>query len=194
MREINTSDPSEIERIRKICNHEIGHYVVAKELSFITHGITITIQEGGHLGMAIIEPRTPGLIDLENIISYLERRTQVLFAGVIAEGMDIDGNPNCEYSSKQLAFGGGANDHAKIRELIQLLRNIKHPITIDESNSQSELDNINESLINKAGELVKNNINKIYRLANILSARIQYYDTNYELSEDEICNVFSISE
>ena len=101
-----TINQQDQKRIKLICNHEAGHYIVGRELSFKTHGITIVVQPfQGHSATAVIEPWTPSIDDLQKLRIYLERRIQVLFAGAIAEAMDENGKYDSDYALKEWRTG-----------------------------------------------------------------------------------------
>lgn len=186
---------TDIGRIRKICNHEAGHYIVARELSFTTHGICVKFSfPQGHSGQAVIEPWTPNISDIPELCVYLERRIKVLYAGAISEAMDVEGNYNSDYALQEWKSGGSTNDHAKIRELVQTLRNIKHPQTIDEKEVQPELDKIDENLIQQTGQMVYDRIELIHGIGDMLFQKVKAYNVKYELTETEINEVKKIKE
>ncbi len=183
------------DRIRKICTHEAGHYVVAKELGFTTDGISASFKmRDGHSGSAVILPRTPGIVDLITLEHYLERRIQVLYAGVLAEAMSIDGNFDGEYATKNWETGGGMNDHAKIRELGQVLRNIKFPISVDEESVNKELAELNDTLGKKAGQLVVKRLELIHGIGGSLAEKVLEYDVMYEMNEVELNGIPMVRE
>lgn len=178
------------DRIRKVCNHEAGHYILAREMMFNTHGISASFSfPQGHSGSSGCEPWSPSIQSIQDIENYLERRVKVLYAGVIAEAMDIDGNYNSDYALKEWRNGGGKDDYSKFRELIQVLRNIRHPETIDEAEAQKQLDNIDQELIQKTGEIVYNRIELIHGIGDSLFRKVQNYNTEYQLTEKEIVQI-----
>lgn len=180
-------------KIKKICTHEAGHYVVARELKFKTHGIEVYFENNGnHKGQSILEPRTPGIKSIVNLELYLERRIIVLFAGAIAEKMNIRGDFNPDEAIKEWNNGGSMNDHAKIRELVHILRNIKFPDTVNENMAQSELTHFDRILNYKAYEIVQDRIELIFELGDLIFQKIKFYNTWYELSDSEINNVENI--
>jgi hypothetical protein len=53
---------NDYERIKKICNHEAGHYIVASENLFKTHGISTNFSfPQGHSGESVIDPWIPNI-------------------------------------------------------------------------------------------------------------------------------------
>lgn len=189
----NKIQPYDQSRIRLICNHEAGHYIVGRELEFKTHGIKILVQPNhGHFGEAIIEPWTAKITNFPKLINYLERRVQVLYAGAIAESMDENGDYNSLKALKEWESGASMNDHAKIRELVQALRNIKFPNTITQPEAQKELTQLDTELIEKAGSIVSKRLELIFGVGDLLFQKVKYYDTNYELPEKEINEIRNI--
>lgn len=180
-------------RIQFACNHEAGHYFVGRYLSFKTNVISIIIHPfHGHLGSSEIEPWEPHITDIEKIEHYLERRIQVLYAGVIAESLKKYGEFNYEFAKSEWEEGGGKDDFAKIKVLIQVLRNIKFPETINESDTQSELNELTSELIKRAGKIILENLDIINKISNNLIQKIALYDVKYELNSDEIELIQSI--
>jgi hypothetical protein len=180
-------------RIRKVCNHEAGHYILAREMKFNTHGISAMFSFPlGHSGSSGCEPWTPSIQSTNDVENYLERRVQVLYAGVIAESTDVQGNYDSNYALKEWRNGGGKDDYSKFRELIQVLRNIRYPETIEEQEAQKQLDQIDEELIQKTGGIVHERIELIHGVGDFLFRKIEEYNVNYELSENEINQIPAI--
>jgi len=180
-------NPQDQKRIKRICNHEAGHYIAGRELSFKTHGITIIVQPfQGHSATAVIEPWTKDIDDFDNLRNYLERRIQVLYAGAISEAIDESGNYDANYALKEWQIGGATNDHAKIRELVQTLRNINYPKTEDQQRAQKELDFLDDDLIKKAGAIITTRLKLVQGIGDMLYQKVKLYNTKYELTEDEI--------
>lgn len=177
----------DVEKIKKVCFHEAGHYVVAKKLGFTTHGINIECHgPGDHSGEAIIEPLTVGLINIKSVEGYLERRIKVLYAGVVAQSFTNEEGYNGEYATAEWEQGSGVNDHAKIRELTHVLRNVRFPKTSDENEAQAELDGVVEQLMDDAGHIVYNYLEVIRCIGDALYDKVKNYRMKYELTEVEL--------
>jgi hypothetical protein len=190
-----TIQHTDINRIKRICNHEAGHYIVARELSFTTHGIAVLFNPiQGHSGHALIEPWTPNITSVTELTGYLERRIKVLFAGAISEAMEVTGKYDADYACGEWETGGSTNDHSKIRELVQTLRNIKYPETNDEATAQIELTQIDEDLIKQTGAIVYSRIELIHGIGDMLFQKVKEYNVKYELLETEINKVKRIRE
>jgi len=180
------------ERVSKICRHELGHFFVAQQLGFKTNDLNLVFQRfQGHKGAAGLEPNLPGILEITDIINYLESRIMILFAGVIAEAINSEGKYDNDYALHQWRNDGGVQDHAKIRELVFLLRGIKHPNTVDNEEIQAQLNEIDQNLIQRTGELILLNIELIHQVAGQMADRIKMYETPYTFSNAEIAEWLS---
>ncbi|MQP53293.1 MULTISPECIES: hypothetical protein [unclassified Flavobacterium] len=174
-------------RAEKICIHEAGHLIASKLLGFKTNGISIKIYPTiGHSGEATIILPTPEITNNDKLIEYLEKRVQILYAGVIAQFTDIDKNFDNENALKEWRNGGGMVDYAKVRELTHILRNIKYPTTSEEDEQQLELDKLDQVNFANSVKIVFENIIEIHRIGKLLSYKVLQYDITYTLTEDEL--------
>lgn len=182
------------DRILRICRHEAGHYVLAREMGFNTNGIGVEFQVfRGHKGEAQLEPWFPNIESLAAMEDALERRIKVLYAGVIAESV-VEEQYDSDYALNEWENGGGQMDHAKIRELTHVLRNVKYPKTTDQAIIQTELDSISDALFRQTGDLVGTRFDLISGIAESMRRKIKEYNTFYRLEEEEINNIQSIRE
>lgn len=172
--------------IRRVAQHEVGHYVVARALGFKTGSITLTITDlvGGHRASSEIIPSC-ALEDIQAIIDYLERRATVLYSGVLAESLS-NGKLNNDSALKSLRTGGGVRDYDKVRELIQLIRNLKHPSSTTEVEIQNELDLIDNDLWNRAAAIVEAEHLIVDGLGDRLASEIKFVDETFTLGKEAI--------
>lgn len=183
---------TDLVKIENICNHEAGHYIIARELGFSTNGMSIEMRTNGHSGESVIEPWTSGINNFTELENYLKRRIKVLYAGVISESFEME---NCsDYALNEWKSGGGKDDHSKIRELTQVLRNIIYPNTKNEPEAQKELTNLDSELFAQTVEIVKNRLNLIHGISSMLSEKVKEYNIKYSLTESEINDVANIKE
>ena len=177
-------------RIRKICNHEAGHYIVAREMSFETNGIAAMFQPRiGHSGETHIQLWKHSIASLAELTAYLEKRLKILHAGAIAEAMDVQGKYDIEYARKACKEGSSAMDNAKIRELTHILRDTRYPDTSDEELAQQQLAEIGDELTQQAGAIIYDRIGLIHGVGDMLFRKVEEYNIKYELTEAEIDSI-----
>ncbi|MBT1705555.1 hypothetical protein KK060_19850 [Fulvivirgaceae bacterium PWU20] len=181
------------QRIKSVCKHEAGHYLVAKLLGFKTHGISIKVHFPiGHEGGSTIEPSLPGITNIDLLKSHLRKRIQILYAGVISEAFHNENTYDSDYALKEWRTGGGRDDYSKIRELTHILRNISFPSSSNTDEMQSQLTKIDDELINLTGETVSTNLRLISSICDLLLKKVAHYDEHFELSEGEILELPSM--
>jgi hypothetical protein len=108
---------------------------------------------------------------LADVISYLERRIQVCWAGLVAEALNthqkkVDRAEACELRGKEV----GRADHRIARELLHLLRNLRYQ-TLDGDHA-TQLRTLKDELWNKAIALVEQDTEVIAGLSGNLTERI----------------------
>lgn len=183
------------DRIIRICNHETGHYIVSRELKFRTGVIKVKITSvQNHCASSEIEPWTPHIDSVDKIVEYLERRIKVLYAGVLSEATNNKGEYNSDYALNEWRKGGGKDDYAKIRELVQTLRNIKYPDITDPDEIQKGLDKLDAELFRGAYSIVMDRLKLIQGVSENMYRKIKKFNVNYELSENEINEIPKIKE
>lgn len=104
--------------------YEFGHYLVSRILGFRPGAVTLAkpllTSTGGTAELDLMLP----LKTFPDVISYCERRIEVLFAGVLAEALEngvVDNERAIRYAETS-----GANDFTKAHEHLNLLRNCLH--------------------------------------------------------------------
>jgi hypothetical protein len=76
--------------------------------------------------------------------------------------------------------------------LIQVLRNINYPETINGSDTQPELDKLTNDLVSRSGEIILENLDLINKISNQLIQKVTLYEVKYELNDNEIKQIQSI--
>lgn len=169
----------------RVCQHEAGHYVVARSLGFRTGGLSIKFIDfcGGYrAGSDVTLPTS--LSNISEVTDYLKRRVKVLYAGALAEAMIegvIDGEKALEYIRN-----GGADDYSKVRELVHIIRSIEHGLTGTDDEAQAQLDAIDRALWNAAANIVMEERAVIEGLANRLESEVKAVGEFYEISQAEL--------
>ncbi|RUO34094.1 hypothetical protein [Aliidiomarina soli] len=172
-------------QLQKIGQHEVAHYIVARILGFEVGGISLKITHihDGHEAGSIIK-LYGGLSDISDVSTYLENRIIVLYAGVLGESIE-NGEVNNTYALEEL-HKGGKSDFDKVRELLQVLNNIKYPNAHNEDDANKNLDFINNCLWNKAAKLVGEEHAIITGLGSRLASEVNLVGDEFKLSHEEI--------
>ncbi|QOV28832.1 hypothetical protein INT50_09090 [Vibrio diabolicus] len=180
-------------KLRKIGQHEVAHYLAARILGFEVGSVSLKVTDmgGGHEAGSVIKLYC-GLSDVSEILTYLENRIVVLYAGVLGESLE-NGEVDNDYALEQLNKGG-KSDFDKVRELLQVLNNIKSPNAEDEDDANQSLDIINNELWNKAAKLVGEEHAIITGLGNRIASEINSVGDEFTLSHEEIDQLPSIQE
>lgn len=198
--------PHDRERARTLAQHEMGHYVLSKLMGFKTGQVTLDIYGvDGHRGGSTIYLNEPAS-DLDAVISYLERRVIVLYAGALAEALSPMQTPErgIDQAKASEIFHspnmGAAEDQAKVREAIMLLRNIRHQTFCDDEDVQRQLSEIGNRLWARASTLVEQFEDTIVGVACALTQTIDASSAWYSpaikgsMSEDLLSGLPSIKE
>lgn len=179
--------------VRKIALHEVGHMIAAKATGFQTGPIKLEFTDirGGHRGEAEINMPRP-LRTTDETMEYLSDRVVVLWAGALAEafvGNTSNLDTKLKAASDCLNIGGGIHDHAKARELINLLRNLRFPDTKTEVKRQEELNAIEQEVWKRAINIVQANEELISTIAAKLARMVKLTATKYTLSVEDIAAI-----
>jgi hypothetical protein len=103
--------------------HECGHLLLARNLGFPTGGIQLREKTAGAEIDLVLSLR-----NIEEQLTYLEKRIQVLFAGALAEsirGGQVQGDVAFNLLDSPTASAG--HDFAKIKELLRLWVGLRYP-------------------------------------------------------------------
>jgi hypothetical protein len=193
LRRMNLIIENDRDRILLVCMHEAGHYILTKEMGFETTGISVKFERyGGHIGNSGFKNWNPYMDSLLKMKEFLEKRIKILYAGVIAECIDKEGNYDGQKAIIEWTIGGGRNDHSNIRELTRLIRDIDFPDTENEDDVNAQLKVIDDKLISDAGDIVFDRIQIIRSLANMLCDKVLDYGIEYKLTEEELNEIPSI--
>lgn len=181
---------------RRVAQHEMGHYVVARAMGFRTGDVTIELLGAfdGHRGTAEVTlPIATGSIEL--VADYLRRRVLVLYAGGVAEALPRYGSPSKKVDIDHALeiirnpASGAEQDHAKAKELIHVLRNVTRCATSSDVETQAQLDELDRELFGRAVELVELHVDTILGLAGNLSDRVPAPKTLVVMTAVELENL-----
>jgi hypothetical protein len=154
---LRVAHPNGQEAVTALILHECGHLLAARSLGFPTGGIHLSATEAGASIDLLLSLKT-----IDEVLEFIERRVQVLYAGSLAESL-VQKKIQDDVANK-LLMSTAANDFAKVRELIRMWVGLKHP-KVTESMFQEKLTQVNERLYSKAAKLVEDNAGLIDDLA-----------------------------
>jgi hypothetical protein len=129
--------------------HELGHYIVAEALGFQTGNLHIgCFKNGSEINLSV------NIKTIEEILSYLEKRVQVLYAGAVAQALN-KGKVDETKAKANIDNYECENDYAKARELIRLIRNISFKESFNENEINRQLNEISLGLWEKTITIVE---------------------------------------
>jgi hypothetical protein len=122
--------------------HELGHWLMAKKVSFETGDLQIKLgyhgKEPWAEGSATVILQVP-LGTIDDAIGYMEKRIAVLCAGAHAESLITcpEGTAVADHFDHVL-HSNGLSDYQKAEELATLSRNVQQAKVLDRSNEAQE--------------------------------------------------------
>lgn len=176
---------------RKIANHELAHYVIARAMGFKTGGVRLKlIGLDGHDGAATIILHEP-LGSHQALINYLERRVIVLFAGALGETLTPQHIPhrgvNCQEAERILLLEkGAAQDLAKARELVWLMGNLNFSAAAPDAEIQAKTEEIHQRLWARTAELVERFEELIVGVGESLAQRVRRLEEEVALTAEHL--------
>jgi hypothetical protein len=148
-------------------------------LGFSTDEILIDVSDSGTWGGSSTSPHSE-LKTLQDVSGYLERRIQVLCAGVLAEHLQ---GASLDEKAADTAFKTTAmNDWSKVTELVRTLCGIRFAEFDDLSVA---LEKVAAELLNKAADAVVDKCRTIRAVAEALADKVDDYG-HFSLSCAEI--------
>ena len=151
--------PDDSRNILRLCLHELGHYLVGRELGASPSDITITFTGASRFlgGSAAIMRRS--LATIHEISGYLEDRVCILMAGTLCEHLSVDpvtgGVQDCQRWMRETvtAFDrepSSSSDKNKSEELLRTLLLIEVGGSDDELQLNQRMQAISDRIWEKA--------------------------------------------
>jgi hypothetical protein len=168
----------------KVLKHELGHWLMARHVGFRAGGIDITIHriEGlrgtvsySHEGSSTVYT-APVVKSTDDLKDYLEKRFQVLYAGIAAQ---IHGQEMTPDESGQIMELDAGNDLRIIRELAPLLRGLIYGAEISPDSGEEQMREMLHPSWEKTQSLIGEFYPKIEWMANALAPYIERHGVKY---------------
>lgn len=161
----------------RVIHHELGHWLMARELGFTAGQIFLKRINGKASGYAKVYPRAAIRLDSAELVeSYLENRIMVLLSGVIAEiewykkifGEDEDSDYATRIYNNGVIDHSGLGDRGKAEELLVVLAGIKNDPTAKYTDLTTQIRTIFVELYEKAQDLAGRFIEKLNVMADLI--------------------------
>ncbi|MDZ5738052.1 hypothetical protein [Pseudomonas asiatica] len=168
----------------KVLKHELGHWLVSRHVGFRAGDIQITIFKG-EVKKGVNEYQQDGssmvftapvLNTIDDLKDYLDRRFQVLYAGIAAQ---IHGQAMTPEESGRIMELDAAGDLRIIRELVPMLRGSVYGPEISPEVSEKQIQELLDPNWNKTKSLVADLYPKIEWMAKTLSPFIKAHGRLY---------------
>lgn len=173
----------EVPMIQSLGRHEAGHYIVARALGFETGEVSICFFNSEHSEGSV----ETELVQYEGPFeaqAFLEKRIQVLFAGVMAESL-VDGAVD-EAAAKVKAEREGRQDRNIASEYVCMVRRYRHPGLTERNHIRKAQGAIFEELWEGARKLVERHHVAIFILGGHLAAKVEQASETYLTSNEEV--------
>lgn len=148
------------------------------------------LSNGGHIGQSEIVLQAT-LKSAEDVAKYARGRAIVLSAGALGESIEL-GQVKRVDAVKIFKEPGAAQDYAKYREMVYLLRSMQHEATEDEKVLATQLEELDGKIWDDAMKLVSDERALIVELAKLLASKYVRENEFVELPISEIDALDSI--
>lgn len=162
----------------RVIHHELGHWLMAREMGFNVGQIFIKRMRGKASGHAKVFPRAPSRLDTaEAVDDYLIRRIRVLLAGVIVEiewykktfGKALDEDEVDHIYENGVIDHSGINDKGKAEELLVILAGIRNESTAKYNDLTYQVRALFVEIYREAEQLVGRFLEKLFTLSDLVA-------------------------
>lgn len=173
----------------RVARHEMGHYLAGRHFGFKVDGVTLQVDpNSGNFGTNSTSLPKP-LKTLSEVQQYLEQRVMCLMAGICGEVVDLD--ETHDRAIIEEAQQNASQDMAKVRELLHLIRNIRHakdPLT----KADRQLKAIEDELMRRTSDFIKAERSLLDELATLLADKITDWKQTVSLSAKDLAKIASL--
>jgi len=185
--------------LKKVCYHEVGHWLVTNFCNFFATDIEITATDnsGSYNGSSGIVKRKD-LLNKDDIIQYIEDRIKILYAGILSEylengkvqkekAIDFIDNVSSNYSHIH-------DDHNRINELFYILVNIIIPTALPDDEIQNNINAIQDRLVDETIAMLEKSAYVIIGLADRLLSELKYVNKPVILTSEALLSLEAVSD
>ena len=184
----------ELKRLAKqVALHEAGHYIVGRVLGFEVGEIKIRIMFANGFAGGTEITLLQKLNTIKEIIRYLEKRIQVLYAGVLSQSLEVN-VVNEDKANEYIQTTDGKDDFCKVRELLRILLNIKYSPSETDKEIEKQLAEINDDLWKRTIKHVEREQAHIKGLSGYLADKIKKFDEEEIVTVEEINDMPALNE
>ncbi len=162
----------------RVIHHELGHWLMAREMGFSVGQVIIERMNGKASGYATVFPRAQSRLDAaESVDGYLSNRIRVLLAGVIVEiewykktfGTTLDGKEFDRIYNNGVIDRSGISDKGKAEELLVILAGIRNEPTAKYNDLDHQVRALFVEIYREAEQLVGRFLEKLFTLADLVA-------------------------
>lgn len=164
--------------VSRVIHHELGHWMMAREMGFSVGQIFIKRMHGKASGHAKAFPRAQSRLDTaESVDGYLSNRIKVLLAGTIVEiewykkafGKNLIQEDFDSIYENGVMDHSGVNDKAKAEELLVVLAGIRNERTARYDDLTKQIRTHFVELYHEAEQLAESFLEELFVLAELVS-------------------------
>jgi len=192
---------SEQQDVRRVIHHELGHWLMAREVGFKTGGVYVDTYRGKAAGAATVFPKAANqLVTALAVEEYLTKRVMVLCAGVLAEiEWYAKNTPNFEEEQVNDVYENGVidtsglTDKGRIDELMIILAGIRKKPTAKQAETDQNQRDLFSEVYGKAREAFVGFEKKLFALAKLVEKEKLNSDTKLTIPENRIIKLEKIA-
>lgn len=164
--------------VSRVIHHELGHWLMAREMGFSVGQIFIKLMHGKASGHAKAFPRAQSRLDTaESVDGYLSNRIKVLLAGTIVEiewykktfEQSFDQDDFDRIYENGVIDHSGVNDKSKAEELLVVMAGIRNERTARYDDLTTQIRTHFVELYHEAEQIAGGFLEKLFVLAELVS-------------------------
>lgn len=186
----------------RVIHHELGHWLMAREMGFIVGEISIERMQGKASGHATVFPRAQSqLTTSEAVDDYLSRRIWVLLAGAIVEiewykktfGQRLEEGVFDRIYNNRVIDNSGVSDKGKAEELLAILAGIRNEPTSKRNALTDQVRTLFVALYKEAALIAREFLETLFALAELVSNEPWQDPTTLKVTKERLTELAEIA-